>query len=363
MKSEAIKTVLFVTAAAALTVTATWIEPENRRPGIFSDQGEALFPLLRDITAVKAIEVVDFDEAQAVARPLKVEFRKGRWLLASHGDYPAEAKDRLAKTAASLVDVKKDVVVSDRVEDQATYGLIDPLDQKVVSLKGRGKRVTLRGPAGEILADLIEGYPVKERPGFRYMRLPGQKRSYAVKTDADPSAKFGDWVEANLLHLSPAQIEKITINSYSINPDTGRLGNLDRKSLTPADPGFKPLAAALASIRVTGARPKPPDLARQLREHKGMELTLETVMSLRSRGYFITPEGRLLANEGEMTVETASGPAYTIRFGDTDGENRTIFITVAAKNPEAQQQAEALDSRFADWYYLISQADFKRLRK
>jgi hypothetical protein len=363
MKSEALKTVLFVTAAAALTVTAAWIEPETRRPGIFSDQGEVLFPQLRDVTAVKGIEVVDFDEALAAARPLKVEFRKGRWVLVSHSDYPAEAKDRLAKTAASLVDVKKDLVVSDRVEDHATYGVIDPLDQKVVSLKGRGKRVTLRGAAGEMLADVIEGYPVKGRPGFRYVRLPGQKRTYAVKTDADPSAKFGDWVEANLLHLTPAQIQKITINSYSINPDTGRVGNLDRKSFTPADAGFASLAAALASIRVTGARAKPPSLAKQLREHKGLELTLESVMSLRSRGFFITPEGRLLANEGEMTVETTNGVAITIRFGETDGENRTIFITAAGKTPEAQQQAEALDARFADWYYLISQSDFKRLRR
>ena len=253
--------------------------------------------------------------------------------------------------------MKKDIVVSERVEDHATYGVIDPLDQKVVSLKGRGKRVTLKGAAGEILADLIEGYPVKDRAGFRYIRLPGQKRTYAVKTDADPSAKFGDWVEANLLHLSPANMQKITVNSYSINSDTGRIGNLDRKTFTPADAGFTPLANALANIRVTGARAKPPSLAAQLRGHKGMELTLETVMSLRSRGFFITPEGRLLANEGEITIETSAGASITIRFGETDGENRTIFITVGGKD------TEALDNRFADWYYLISQADFKRLRK
>ena len=86
-------------------------------------------------------------------------------------------------------------------------------------------------------------------------------------------------------------------------------------------------------------------------------------MSLRSRGFFITPEGRLLANEGEMTVELSTGASVTIRFGETDGENRTIFITVAGKTPESQPQAEALDARFADWYYLISQADFKRLRR
>ena len=48
MKSELVKTALFVLVAAGLTITAAWIEPETRRPGIFSDQGEVLFPQLRD---------------------------------------------------------------------------------------------------------------------------------------------------------------------------------------------------------------------------------------------------------------------------------------------------------------------------
>ena len=52
--------------------------------------------------------------------------------------------DRLVKTAAALMDVKKDQVRSDSPLDHARYGVIDPLDQKVAGLAGRGKRVTLR---------------------------------------------------------------------------------------------------------------------------------------------------------------------------------------------------------------------------
>ena len=48
--------------------------------------------------AVKSIEVVDYDESTATARPLKVEFRKSRWVIASNNDYPIDIGDRLVKT-------------------------------------------------------------------------------------------------------------------------------------------------------------------------------------------------------------------------------------------------------------------------
>ena len=69
MKSELAKTSLFLVAALVLVAAANWIEPEAARPGVFSDQGEPLFPRFRDVAAVKAIEVVDYNEQEAVARP------------------------------------------------------------------------------------------------------------------------------------------------------------------------------------------------------------------------------------------------------------------------------------------------------
>ena len=106
MKNELLKTGIWVAAAIVLVVVAASVEPEARKAAIFSDQGETLFPLLRDANAAKSIEVIDYDEQQAMARPLKAEFRKGKWVLSSHYDYPAEAKDQIARTAGALVDLK-----------------------------------------------------------------------------------------------------------------------------------------------------------------------------------------------------------------------------------------------------------------
>jgi hypothetical protein len=371
---ETIRTSVFAAGAAALIIAAAWIQPVAYQQDIFDEQGAAFFPEFRDVTAVKAIEVVDYEEAEATARPLKVEFRRGRWLLTSHNDYPAEAKERLAKTSASLLDLKREAVVSDRFEDQAKYGVVDPLDAKNASLTGRGKRVTLRDERGAVLAELILGEAMKEKPGYRYVRAPGAKRTYAVKTDADPSARFEDWVEADLLKISVTDIDRMTLNSYSIDETFGRLMNMQRTVMVREKENWnaqaKGIAAALSSLRVTGARPKPKSLAEQLRT-KRLTMTLDNVMSLRQRGFFITPDGRMLAKYGELLVETVKGIVYQLRFGEVLGEStatgkqsesRYLFVTAAGRGPETEAAATVLHNKFADWYYVISGADFASLR-
>jgi hypothetical protein len=365
---------LFVAGAVVLVGAASLFEPEAARSGIFSDTGESFFANLREISQVAALEVVDYDESEAVARPLRVEFRKGRYVITSHGDYPAEAKDRMAKTAAALLDLKKDTAVSDRYEDHANYGVLDPLDTKSASLSGRGKRVTLKDAGGLTLAELVLGLPVKGKPGYRYARLPGQKRTYAIRTDADPSAHFADWVEANLLRLSAADVARLSLNSYQIDEQFGRVMNLQRSQMVRGEPSWnaqaQTIASTLASLRVAGARPKPPQLADQLRKRR-IEPSIESVMSLRQRGFFITAFGTLLSNEGELTAETTKGISYVLRFGEVvsdstspgakSKENRYLFVTVSTKIPEVQGQADALDAKFSDWYYVISGADFAKL--
>jgi len=378
MRHELLKTGIWAGAALVLAIAAVSVEPEARRSQIFSDQGELLFPNFRDPNQARSIEVIDYNEAEATARPLKAELRKGKWVLSSHYDYPAEAKDRIARTAAALVDLRKDVVVSDRFEDHGKYFVIDPLDSKVTSLTGRGKRVTLRDQAGAVIADLVLGEQDKLRKGYRYVRIPGEKRVYSVKTDADPSARFEDWIEGNLLRIAPAQIQRIVVLNYSLGDQEGGPGSIQRALLTRAgnewkQEGATPLTqariqamvAALCSLRPTGVRPKPKDLADQLRGDQGLEMTLDTVMSLRQRGFLITPDGHLLASEGELIVDLGDKKTINLRFGDVASsagdtkpevkgpqENRYAFIS--STDP-------ALRSKFADWYYILTGSDIERL--
>ena len=126
----------------------------------FNDQGKPFFPDFKDPLACTDLEVVDYDPTTATRRRFKVKFKDGKWVIPSHYDYPADAKDRLAKTAAGVMDLTKDTIRSDRVEDQEELGVIDPLDTKATILKGRGKRVTLRDKSEKVLADFIIGKEV-----------------------------------------------------------------------------------------------------------------------------------------------------------------------------------------------------------
>jgi hypothetical protein len=394
--TEAVKTAAFVAATILISGAALMVEPERRTAQILSGQGETFFPAFKDPQAVRTIEVFDYDEVTASVRPFKVEFYKGRWVLPSHNNYVIDAGDRLVKTAGALIDLKRDSVVSDAVSEHGKYGVIDPMDARSASLTGRGKRVTLRDARKDVLADFILGKAVEGKAGFRYVRVPVEKRVYAVKTEADPSARFADWVNADLLRIPSATIRRVVILSYSIDEQFGRIANMENVTLTQENgewkmtgaekfqkSGVTAMAAALNSLRIADVKPKPPSMAEGLRSGK-LEMTLETAMSMRQRGFFLAPNGQLFANEGEMIVETANGLSYRLRFGEVassateikaasgGAENRFLFITVshdpqrAAKYGDSsgagEKLARDLNNRFADWYYVIRGSDFQKLR-
>jgi hypothetical protein len=376
-----------------LAAAAYYAQPERRTPAVFSDEGEPFYPEFKDSQSVKSIEVIDYDESTATVRPLKVEFRGNRWVVASNNDYPIDIGDRLAKTAAALMDLKKDQVRSDLAQDHAQYGVIDPLDTQVRSLQGRGKHVILRDENNLILADFVLGKPVEEKTGWRYVRVPGEKRTYAVKTDADPSAQFADWVNAGLLRMPSASIRRVFITTYRLDLQTGALGGREDVSLVQSNAEWssengqavkqdaaRALATTLDGLKIVDARPKPEALARELRTGQ-LRPTIESALALRRYGFFLTPNGRMFAIAGEMNVEMADGVAYQIRFGEVapttsdpakTSNNRFIFVTTtwdaarAARYSDTsgagEKSSQNLNARFANWFYVVGESDYRRLR-
>ena len=185
MTAEMKKTLAFVVVALVLTGAAFVKIPDRiAGQGAFDDQRQKFFPEFTDPFACTDLEVAEFDETAAKPRLFKVMFVDGRWTIPSHNSYPADAKDRLAKTAGGVMDLNKDTIRSDRVDDHEALGVLDPLDPKA-GLKGQGKRVTLRDKSKNVLADFIIGKEVRERPGMKYVRIPGQKRTYGVNVTAE----------------------------------------------------------------------------------------------------------------------------------------------------------------------------------
>ncbi len=387
--NELNKTFAFAAVALVLVGAAFYRVPD--RSGLnqtFNDQGEPFFPDFEDPLASTDLEVVDYDPTTATAARFKVMLKDGKWVIPSHYNYPADAKDRLAKTAAGVMDLTKDTIRSDRPEDHEDLGVIDPLDAKTLSLKGRGKRVTLRDKSEKVLADFIIGKDVRAvREGSdstpqRYVRVPNQKRTYGVNVKVDLSTRFADWIETNLLKLDAGRVRRVVFDNYKIDPETGpqrgEVLTIERKDASgpwimadlSADQELNPdklrtMTDALADLKIVGVRPKPPGLTRDLKtngpDKGGIKVTNTTIASLNSKGFYPTRDGRLLSNQGDVIVSTDEGAVYTLRFGEVviaTGEELSAGIEEdAAKVKEkAKDPAKKADGTSESRYVMVTVA-------
>ena len=364
--SETRKTIIFLGGAVVLVVLALLTAPRTVTPDAFLDQGEPFFPEFTDPNTARTLEVIAVDEETGEAKPFKVTFKDGKWSIPSHHDYPADGKDRLAQTAAGVIGIKKDDFRSDNVSDHELAGVVDPLDQTATGLKGRGKRVTIRGDNDVVLADFIIGNDIPDRENFRFVRVPGQKRVYAAKVDLDLSTTFSDWIESDLLLVEKDALEEVIISDYAINERTGKLVERDElvlrkdgdtwsannmKENEQVDRGkMDQFLKALDELTIVGVRVKPDGLTAALSAAGGSRAIGQAEMlSLQSAGYFFTRDGRLVSNEGELKARSDDGVIYTLRFGEVvygtglevtaggggasgaeaqgPGENRYLFIT------------------------------------
>ncbi|MFQ6113655.1 MAG: DUF4340 domain-containing protein, partial [bacterium] len=390
--NETQKTMIFGGVAIFLVLLAFITTPRRRTPDAFFDIGEPFFPEFTDPNVATTLEVIEFDEETGSAKPFKVTFKDGKWTIPSHHDYPADGKDRLAKTAAGVIGIIKDDFRTDNVADHEACGVIDPLDETVATLKGRGKRVTIKGDNDKILADFIIGKKIPDRENFRFVRVPGQKRVYAVRMNIDISTKFSDWIEADLLQVEKDNITQVKIKDYSIDEFTRMVNQRDVLVLDKAGDEWtanrmssdqevdqtkmKDLLKALDELTIVGVRPKPGGLSQSLTKvSKGVTITQSDLLSLQSKGYYFSRSGELLSNEGELQARTKDGVTYTLRFGEIvygtgeavsagtesseaeksgPGENRYLFITTEFdpgqfKEPKKPRNTEFMNKPDSLW--------------
>ena len=409
------KTAVYL-AVAILMVLLTWATtPKVQIPAVFADRGELFFPEFSDPNAASSLEVVEFDEQNGVIRPLKVVNRSGRWTIPSHHDYPADAKDRLAQTAAAVIALRKDGVASDSSSDHERCGVLDPVDLTLPTSQGRGTRLTIRGADERLLADIIIGKPADGHRDFRFVRVPGQKRVYLSRVDdLRISTAFGDWIERDLLQVDANSIDAINALNYSLDESTGRLrpGDvllLEKKDeewtlagLQPGEQldqsGVNRLVSNLVGLKIVGVLPKPSGLSATVSQQSTEAgIAAEDRADLARKGFYLAADGRLLSNDGEMVVRATNGIVYTLRFGEVapgtpeatgpptappsaadrpeqrpiGRENRYLFIMAAFDSNSARPARRSapgadkrplLRARFAPWYYIISADSFASIR-
>lgn len=354
---ETTRTLVFLGVAVVSVGMAFALKPSTPKPpSEFADVGERFYEEF-DALQAKSLKVVNFDEATATSRTFEVDFKDGLWRIPSHHNYPADAQDRLAKTAASVIGIRKDEFRSSSKEDHEELGVVDPLEDDSTKLKGRGQRLTLKDEKGNILADYIIGKQVKNRPGYYYIRKPDQKTVYVAKLNVDLSTKFGDWIETNLLNLGSGQLRDIVVNKYSIDPEKQAITNTevselsreksgdpwklkglsdDKEELNTAD--VNTMVSTLEDLRIVGVRPKPAGLSRDLKQDEGIKIDTITMLDLQGRGFYFARGGQLVSQEGEVLATTDNGVTYILRFGEVFAGTESEAETGIGSGKEAAEE-------------------------
>lgn len=340
---------IMMVAIALGTAGGAWsMRPKNLPAAQFEDTGEVLFSAFSDPASATSLSVVSWDEDQATVARFAVEQKAGLWVIPSHNDYPADGTERMGKAAASFIDVKKDVYYGDKVEEHATFGVLDP---EGTEGKGdeKGQRITIKDASGTLLVDVIVGKQPEGKQGVYYVRLPDEKRVYGAKLTLDVSTDFGDWIEKDLLHVEKDAIVQVVYDPYSVDEAEGKVmgSNPVIATLKAGDDGkdawgampptvspegmeldtskVRQMVTSAANVKIVGVRPRPEQL---------------TLPALQSKGFFVTPDGRqLFGNEGQASVITNGGIVYTLYFGEVTFDSGTA-LTAGGPDEGAAAGAE-----------------------
>lgn len=343
--SQMTRTVAFVViAGASLGIAALAHHASRPKPAAgFEKVGREFYPEFKFPNQATGLRVVAYNDKTATADEFKIEFQDGLWRIPSHFNYPADAKDQLAKTAASVIGIKRGRLQSRRKADQKRYGVIDPLDETNPSLKGRGQRITLTAKDGSILCDYIVGKKVEGRNDAYYVRIPDENETYLATLKIDLSTKFADWIEPDLLQLDRDTLTKVIVHKYSIDEvkhalvgqeiselnrktlsDPWKLTGLNEKTEQLNEDNIRELVNRLDDLRIEGVRPKPRGLRADLSidpkfiQNQGDLDALR--LDMQSKGFLLVPDKKrqiqLISHEGKVIAGTNQGVLYVLNFGD-----------------------------------------------
>jgi hypothetical protein len=384
--SEMNKTLAFV-AVAIVALAAGWAtRPSTAVLDVNTLVGGVLAKNFNDPAEAKRLRVVKFDEDSATLRDFEVAEQDGLWTIPSKNGYPADAEKQMAEAATSLMDRKILGVASENAGDHEQYGVIDPQSPKLeVGQKGVGTHVTISDIHKEPLVDLIVGKEVKGSQNQHYVREAGRDMVYVVDLNPERlSTNFEDWIEKDLLKLSPWEIEKIQIKDYSAelqpvmteqglaiqvawdprsdltlgyDDKGGKWTPIELKKFEKSGGGdYKPfkmaddeelnakkldeLKTALDDLKIVDVAKKPAGLSSELKAGGDFLNNAEARQDLRSRGFAAIParnggEGQeIISNEGEVLCTLTDGVEYILRFGD-------LRMTAGDAGKEAAKDAAA----------------------
>ncbi len=377
---EVVKSAI-ATGVAVFTLGLTWGVYVYTQPSEleqFTKVGQAFFADFQSHTQIAKMELAALDRD---AKPLTFNLAKRDdiWTIPSHYDYPAEAGERLSRTATDLIGLVRHRMVSSEKGAQKRFGTLDPTSEEGKNdPENAGKLLRFVDRGGEVVFELIIGRELesKEKTGdmflgfeqeterLYYTRVPSEKETYLAKLDLDISTRFSDWINPDLLELNSREMRQLRVDNSRL--ETREVATplgivLDKEPvegeeliLVKSD-DFEPwklpdlneaeeqinaklvdeLVATIDNIELVGVRPRfkyqgqsvlGPDLSFRFPENVANNVQAQQAIvddlqrELMSRGFALTRDGnsgdiKVVSEHGEFSALTKDGLVYTLYFG------------------------------------------------
>lgn len=346
-------------------------KPTNSKD--FELVGKPFFEEFTSAEQARSLEVTAIDQETAESQQFSVAQKDGLWRIPSHYDYPAEAADRLAATATSVMGINRESLVGRLKSDHERFGVLDPLDVDSTDPETVGKRITIKDESDDTLVDLIIGKEAgdvvvteEDRPmqsgeaeKYYYVRRPDETPTYKVQLNVDISTKFSDWIEPDLLQLNGSAIRRISVDNYELQEKARGLGQpvqifkvpgdvlnfsredavgswdlegLNEKTEEVVGAEVSKIVNVLDEMKIVGVRPKHkykdqqllsadlkvmeiPELQANPREFNMQMAKLQSELARQGFNFIQDPDLTLVSTGGELVAGTDEGIVYSLNFG------------------------------------------------
>ena len=265
---------------------------------------------------------------------------EAQWTIVERYGFPAN----VGKIRSNLIALADAQIIETKTSDPALYDRlgVQDLDQPDAS----GTRIDISG-AGQTISLIVGDTGV--RGDMAYVRQVGADQSFLVSADLDLGSNIADWMDKDLLNISPADLHAVTINhpdgdSLSIEkinreatgftvlemPDGGELSYA-----SIADP-IGGVLTALTLDDVTAAT------ALDLSESEPVVARFETF-----DGLVIEADAYPLDDDIKVRFRISADQALADEFVDTDAETADpAFSSTVAK-------AEELNAKLEPWIFTL----------
>jgi len=336
--------VITVIVVAGAIVTTHWQTPTK------SKQKAVLFPDFK--TNINNVNEISIQQGQ---KSLTVINEGGNWKIREADGYPA----LFSKVKQTVLAVSGMEVISQKTENPALYpklGVEDP-----GSADAKSSLLTLNDAGGNPLVSLIVGNPrlspaASDSHGV-YVRLPDKQQALLVESDLQASVSVADWIDRDLINISPDRISGIHIVhgddqdvSYGREKDNKNLvlENIPKGKQPRSDYIQKRMQGILEDVRIDGVmadtKIKFPDTA--------VATTVQTTDGLTAVIYSTTLDDKHYAKITFQYNAPAKAEQEPTDIKSTAGDKDKAKADTSKIDDVAKEVAE-LSAKTAGWVYQL----------